>query len=271
MPYVEVPGGTLFYEVKGSGEPVLLLRGLARSSRHWLGFDDELAKRYQVITTDARGLGQSTARMKFTQGVPDMADDAVKVLDAAGVGAAHVVGVSLGGMVTMAMGIHHRARVRTMVVINSSIAGSGSLRLTPRGVLAIARGLTTGSVHDELADVLVPFTRDAAERAAMIDRWREIEAAESGMGVYTAIRQIGAALRFRVARALRTVDVPALVVYGTDDAFVPTRNSQVIYDCLPNARLVKLAGAGHEAMISHRTELAQIIDEFLKEHRVLAG
>jgi pimeloyl-ACP methyl ester carboxylesterase len=271
MAFVDVSGGVVFYDVKGAGEPVLLLRGLARSSRHWLGFDDELAKRYRVITTDARGLGQSTARMSFGQGVPDMAADAVKVLDAVGVETAHVVGVSLGGMVTMALGIHHPERVRTMTIINSSIGGSHKLRLTPRGALAIARGLVTGEVHDELANVLVPFAGTAPERAAMIAQWRDIEAAESGMGVQTAIRQIVAALRFRVGPALRGVTTPALVIYGTDDAFVPTANSQVIFDCLPNARLLKLAGAGHEAMISHKRELADAIDAFLKDHRVLAG
>ena len=271
MPVVSVPGGTVFYEVKGQGEPLVLLRGLARSSQHWLGFDERLAAHYRVLTIDARGLGRSKARVGVGLTVKMLADDVVAAMDAAGMPEAHVLGVSLGGMVTLGLGLEHPRRVRSMIIVNSSIAGSGVFRLSPRALLALGRGLLVrGSIHEALANVLVPFERGATERLRIVNEWARIER-EEGMGVATALVQLLAALRFRVRRRLPELRVPALVLYGSGDAFVPRRNSQVIFDLLPDAQLRKIMGAGHEPTLSHGAEIIAAIGEFLQGRAARVG
>lgn len=260
MPLLDTADGKIHYEVAGEGSPLVMLRGLARSMRHWLGYEAEVARHFKVITLDLRGIGQSTRPSTVKTTIYDMADDVVAVLDALGIEKAHVLGVSLGGMITLATGLRHAARCESLIVVNSSIAGEFTMRLTPAAI----RGILTSAVRPGaeaqrlMVDNLLGPEADEARRAAITDRYAEIERSE-GLYTKTALKQLIAAARFRPQRQMRAMTVPTLVVYGTDDVFVSNVNSIKLARHLPNAKLVPLEKAGHEASLDQGPALIEAV------------
>lgn len=262
MPNLKHPKGTIYYEVKGEGPPLVALRGLGRTIRHWLGFDDQLSEHFQVITFDFRGVGRTTASWGVGDSIFDSADDLFMILDELNIEAAHILGVSLGGMVALAAGISRPQRCLSVTVINTSIAGNRRPRLTLKALNAIGRGLQNrDNMHMGLVDVLVGSDFPQEMRPQIAQKFAEIEKREGLFGK-TVMKQIGSAARFHIKRKLRHFKPPLLIVFGTDDQFVPNIHSKKLFVQVPHARLHPIVGAGHELAIDHGDELIRVLKEF---------
>lgn len=263
--------GSVYYDVLGPDDapPLVMVRGLGRCVRHWLGFEQQLAKRYRVITVELRGVGARTARMTPVASLFDLASDIVAVLDELRIEKAHMLGISLGGMVALACGIEHHERFRSLIVINTSIAGLRTRRITVGAVRAMATGLINKSdktrLHRELVDVLVGTDCPPARKKFLADAYLKI-AGEDGLYADTVVMQLLAAARFLVKKQLPRVALPVLVVYGTADRFVPNVNSKRIAALLPHATLRAVVGGGHELPLDKPDELQSLIDEWMTKH-----
>jgi pimeloyl-ACP methyl ester carboxylesterase len=115
MPVADRGHTQIFWEEQGSGEPLLLVMGLGWPRQMWARHLPALTERFRVITFDNRGVGQ-TATTESQWSLSDMADDAVAVLDAAGVTQAHVYGASMGGGIAQVMTIEHPERVGALIL-----------------------------------------------------------------------------------------------------------------------------------------------------------
>src|SRR5207244_8092823 len=105
----------LYYEEHGRGDPLLLIMGLAADSTAWMFQVPDFAERYRTIVFDNRGVGRSSKpRGPYT--IHEMADDAAGLLDVIGIERAHVVGVSMGGMIAQELALRHPERVRGLVL-----------------------------------------------------------------------------------------------------------------------------------------------------------
>ncbi len=260
-------GIELAYQEVGDpgGEPLLLVMGLATQMIAW---PDELCsmlaeRGFRVIRFDNRDVGHSTrlddagvpGRLDLFLGrnpaylLPDMAADTVGLMDHLGIESAHVVGVSMGGMIGQTLAIEHRERIRSLVSMHST-TGSRRVGQPTLKVFALM-----------LADA--PRDRDAfIERIrrtyALIgspayptdeERLREVAEAswERGHNPRGVLRQLHAisASGDRTA-ALRKLDLPATVLHGTRDTLVRQSGGRATARAIPNARLRIVEGMGHD-------------------------
>ena len=117
---VEVNDFTLYYEIHGKGEPLLLLHGYSGSGRSWRPFVEELSKRYQVILPDLRGHGRSTNPSgKFTH--RQAALDMYSLLDHLGIRRFRAMGTSTGGMTLVHMATQQPSRPQALVLVAATI------------------------------------------------------------------------------------------------------------------------------------------------------
>lgn len=265
MRHVKTHAGHIAYDIQGDGIPLVMLRGLGRTVRHWVGFDRQMAQYFRVITMDLRGIGQTTQPHRLRDTVWSYADDVVAVLNHAGIEKAHVMGVSLGGMATLAVGVRHPGRAASIVVVNTSIAGQGIPRLTIDSASFLLKNLLRrdGNLQEKLVDILVGRATGSETRKALATAYSQI-AAEEGLYVTTVAKQLLAAARFAPGPWLSDMKVPTLIVAGTDDRFVPFANSQNLANLIPHAHFATIAGAGHEASADRGDELAKLLIQWIE-------
>ncbi len=259
MNEIKTKHGIIGYFEHGEGHPIVMLRGLARSVRHWAGFEKVMAQHFHVITFDLRGIDTNKIPLSPLHSLFDVAEDIKAVLDHLNIEKATILGVSLGGMVAMAAGLSFPERISSLIIVNSSIAGQKMMRLSPVALATISRAAwDTKNLETKLVEVLTGPDISAAKKKEIADLYNQIRA-ENGTPVRTVSNQIVGAARFAVAGQLKNIKLPTLVIYGSSDRFVPNENSKRIASLIPDAKLVELKHAGHEAHLDKPTEFVSAV------------
>ncbi|MCX4803845.1 alpha/beta fold hydrolase [Streptomyces sp. NBC_01214] len=271
---IEVDGIGLCTESFGdpSDPPVLLVMGLGASMLWWEeGFCRMLAAGGRfVIRYDHRDTGRSVT---YPPGQPgyttaDLVADAVRVLRAHEVPAAHVVGVSAGGALAQLLALGHAGRVRSLVLISTSCAVPGGPELPPP-TEEFVRFVSAADAEEPDADAVVehqvayarvlaggrrPFDEAAARDLVR----RDVERAHD----FGAARNHDALPDGAIAQApLSSIAVPALVIHGTADPMFPLRHGRALAERIPGGRLLALEDAGHGV---ERADWATIVAAILE-------
>lgn len=263
-----VGGIELVYDTIGdpSDRPLLLVMGLGMQLIHWeLELCEQLAARgFRVIRFDNRDAGRSTQvqapvpnLMRAFSGLKiqapylleDMAADAFGLLDHLGIEAAHVAGVSMGGMIAQSMALQRPERVLSL----TSIMSTTGERRAGRPKLRVWSVLTRRAPRDKAAYVeyFVRIFRLIGSKGFPVDeeRIRATAAATWERGHHPAGtgRQLAAIMASgdRTER-LRGVRVPTTVVHGRDDPLIPFRGGEATARAIPGAKLVAIPGMGHD-------------------------
>lgn len=232
----------------GSGEPVLLVMGLGVDHRGWILQIEDLQAHYRVIAFDNRGIGQSSVP-KGAYTTTQMARDALAVLTAAGEERAHVVGVSLGGMIAQKIALLAPERVRTLALLATH--GGGLTALPSPDTAYLFRQLQSARSDDERRDAM--FKILFPETFLMTHRRRILaETARLGSNLFLQQSPTGyqgqtmAALSHYTGRRLRALEgTPALVMTGLADRAVRPINTRLLHGWMPWARRVELPDVGH--------------------------
>ena len=124
MPNATIRELDMYYEVAGSGEPLLLIMGLGADLNAWVRQTPVLSTRYRTVTIDNRGVGRSS-KPPGPYSTAQMADEAAGLLDHLGVERAHVLGVSMGGMIAQEVALRHPRRVGTLTLVCTYAAPGG--------------------------------------------------------------------------------------------------------------------------------------------------
>jgi 3-oxoadipate enol-lactonase len=228
-------GANLYYERTGAGAPVLLVMGLGMNATGWWRTIPVLADAgLRVLAFDNRGVGRGD-RPPGPYSVPQLADDAVAVLDAAGLEQAHVYGISLGGMIAQEVALRHAARVRALV-LGATTAG-GELGV-PAGEATLAFFRRRGEMPaEEAVWASVPYNYSPRTRRAHGDRIAEDVEQRLRYPVEPApyMAQLQAALGHDAAARLGSIELPTLIVHGEADVMVPPVNGERLAAAIPGA------------------------------------
>jgi 3-oxoadipate enol-lactonase len=251
--------GVIEYSEHGEGQPLIMLRGLGRTVRHWAGFERQMARHFRVITFDLRGIGTNKVPISPRHSLFDVAEDIVEILDHLKIEKASLLGVSLGGMVALACGLRFPERVHSLIIVNSSIAGQKIMRLTPIALATISRAAwDPKNLESKLVDVLTGPDLPTPKKKKIADLYNQIRT-ENGMPLKAVASQLAGAARFFVADRLKGMKPPTLVIYGSNDRFVPVENSKRIASLIPDAKLFELKNAGHEAHLDKPEEFISAV------------
>jgi len=234
----------LHWESTGEGPPVLLIMGLGLSGGAWWRTVPVLAREFRVITFDNRGVGRSRS-VSYSCTTEAMADDAVSVLDAAGVAHAHVYGFSLGGMVAQQLALRHPERTVSLVLGATHAGGPNAVAPDPDVIEFLGR--RPRLPQEEAAWASIPYNYGPLCRRRHSERIAEDVAKRLAhpfpADAYRA--QLYAARLHNCLRRLSRIDVPALVVHGRQDRMIPVGNAELLAAGIPGARLRVLADSGH--------------------------
>jgi 3-oxoadipate enol-lactonase len=261
MPHAAIHGHDLYYERGGSGEPLLLVMGLAGTHRTWgRPFVDALSADFDVVAYDHRGIGNSS-RAEAGYSIADLADDAARLLDELGWQTAHVAGISMGGMVAQQIALRHAERVRTLTLGCTYAGGEGSSMTAETTFGRLGEAWGSGDRERALrvgweVNVSPGFAADDAQYAAFRDA-----ALAAPTALPAILAQVQAIGRHDTSTRLGEIAIPTLIVHGTEDEMLPVANAYAIAERMPAARLEVMDGIGHLFFWERPQESAQLVRE----------
>lgn len=258
MPTLPINGIDLNYEIAGHGPPLLLLHGLGSRSEDWGLQLPVFARHYQVIAPDLRGHGR-TSKPPGPYSVAMMAADVVGFLQGLGIDSAHIVGLSMGGMIAFQIAVDQPQRVRSMVIVNSAPAMVARTigewaRIQQR--VGLARLFGPARTGKFLSRRLFPKAEQEVLRAQLIERW-----AMNDRGSYLAAMR--AIVGWSVQDRIRDIRCPVLVLSGDRD-YMPLDFKQAYTGLIPGARLVVIEDSGHATPIDQADVFNAHVLEFLR-------
>ncbi len=226
MPIADSDGVRIHYELAGTGDPVVLIGGLAVHTGEYRPLIDALACHHRVLAADNRGVGLSD-KPDEPYSYEVMARDTLAAMNAANVAAADIVSFSMGARIALELCLAHPDRVRTLTLIAGRPSGRPRLR-----------------------------TRMLARLAAAGDR-------DGGHGVR---HQIEAGTGYDARRRVASVSVPTLVLHGRRDRIVPDADSRELASLIPGAEFDLMPGGHLAVLRTAATAYAERIDAFTAKH-----
>jgi 3-oxoadipate enol-lactonase len=246
----------LYYEEHGSGEPLLLIMGLAADSMAWLFQVPEFSKHYRTIVFDNRGVGRSS-KPPGPYTISQMADDTAALLDVLGIARAHVVGVSMGGMIAQELVLRHPRLVRGLVLACTYPEPDADIeRQRQFSVQELGGRVSAGGdiqidlqAFDPMAffQQLLPlaFNQEFIEKELPKIMPLFAGALQYGFSMEAILGQVAAVMSHKATDRLHQIAAPTLVITGDADRLVPPANSEILAKHIPGARLVKIPGGSH--------------------------
>jgi 3-oxoadipate enol-lactonase len=231
-------------EPEAPGEPILMIMGLAASSRLWYRLVPWISRRHRVLLFDNRGTGDS-APVRSRLSMAAMVDDAVAVLDDAGAERAHVIGASMGGMIAQQLALDHPDRVQSLVLACTTPGGRGGM---PPWRMLVASALRPMLGSRRTFPIVAPVLYASKTRGERPDRLRDDleRRMEDNTSALTVYAQMGAIAGHDTRGRLgELADLPTLVVHGLEDTLIPPDRGRDLAGLIPGARLELIPSCGH--------------------------
>ncbi|MGC1167147.1 MAG: alpha/beta hydrolase [Solirubrobacterales bacterium] len=245
MPKVELAGTELNYERAGAGEPLLLIQGMSANHLAWgRPFSSLLERDFEVIAFDNRGVGLSRPVTEAFS-IAEMAADTAGLLDSLEIESAHVLGISMGGMIAQELALAHPRKLRSLTIGCSYCGGEGSQLMDPADFQGLVEAMASGDrqrVYRAMYDLnLSPGFRAEESRYAEFTEMAEaLPAARETIGL-----QVQAIAAHDTRDRLPGISVPTLVIHGTVDRILGYPNGPLIASLIPGARLETYEDVGH--------------------------
>jgi pimeloyl-ACP methyl ester carboxylesterase len=238
-----------------------MIQGMSGHSLHWgEPFLNALERDFECIAFDHRGTGLSPrVEEDFTLG--DLAEDAAGLLEELGLESAHVLGISMGGMVAQELVLRHPEKVRTLVLGCTYAGGEGQQLSPPETMQILMEGMQSGDREQALrAAWTVNVSEAFAADAGAWDAFAEITATRP-VAVAVIMKQMRAIGGHDTSARLKDIRVPTLVIHGTEDRMLPASNGEAIARAIPGARYEPLDGVGHMFWVEQPGRSAELVRE----------
>jgi 3-oxoadipate enol-lactonase len=255
----------MYYEVHGKGVPLVMIQGFAGNHQAWFFQTPVFKKYYRAIIFDNRGIGR-TDKSSEPYTIKTMAEDVIGLMDYLNIDKAHVLGLSLGGMVAQEIAISYPERV-IKLVLGSTFAGREINDVHPKMVKAFAAPEGTANIDFRsipIEKVMYQMTSLAFNKR--LYRMILLPLSKRSMKSINPeghFKQMAAVSSYTTLDRLHLIKAPTLVITGTGDRIISPGASEVIASYIPNAKLVLVKGGSHAFFMEMRGRFNKEVLGFL--------
>lgn len=228
MPTVKVNDITMYYELQGEGEPLVLIAGLGLDLSEYNGIDSWLAQKYQVLAFDNRGAGR-TDKPDTPYSIEMMADDTAKLMQALGIQAAHIIGISMGGRIALALALQHPELVKNLVLVSTSARVKRSWRFRLMEIITI-----------------LPIFKGKYPQPR-----------------YAYLRQRQASGAYKCTDRLQELHLPTVILHGKKDKIVPYSLAEEMRAGIQGSKISTFQGGHIFFFMRERQQFLEDIAQFL--------
>lgn len=248
----------------GSGPLVIFLHGIGGNRTNWHDQLPEFGRHFHAVSWDARGYGESDdydGPLEFG----DFAIDLARVIDHFRARRAHLVGLSMGGVIALDFALRYPDRLATLTLCDS-MPGFGHLTESQRREFIRLRQepLLAGKEPRDIAPAVAKTLLSKSPRPGCFER---LVASMAALHKESYIKTITGSVNYARPLELEIITAPALVVVGAEDALTPPETSREMARRIPGARLTVIEGAGHLSNIEQPEAFNRAVLAFLTEHR----
>jgi 3-oxoadipate enol-lactonase len=267
MPIIAINGTELYYEDSGQSgsapaETIVFSHGLLMTGDMFAAQVQALRDRYRCIVYDHRGQGRSSASSMRCIDMDTIADDAAKLIETLGVDPVHFCGLSMGGFAAMRLAIRKPHLLRSIVLMNTTAEPEFAPNI-PRyrmmnwaarwfGVRSVLSGVTPLMFGKSFLQTPGRDADRALGRAMLLQNRRSVWRAVNGVMERQGLRE-----------EVKQINLPTLVLVGEEDAAISAALSEPLAQLIANARLVRIARAGHSSSLEEPAAVTQAITQFL--------
>ena len=263
MPIARLNGINISYRVEGRGEPLVMIMGFSAGRVGWMPQIPFFRKHYRVTTFDNRGAGKSD-KPPGPYSTRMMADDTAKLMDHLGIEKAHIMGLSMGGMIAQELAINYPQRVMKLVLA----ATYARQDETSGDMLEQAKFLQL--TPEKKASALISLAFNKPTYRFVFGLLAGIQTRLIGGSGRTGIAGQSEACRIHdTLERLSSITAPTLVIVGTGDRIIKPVSSKVIAGKIPNARLVRVEGGSHYFSFEMRKVFNREVLDFLRSEAPL--
>ncbi|MDF1795098.1 MAG: alpha/beta fold hydrolase [Coxiellaceae bacterium] len=257
---------SMYYEVHGKGEPLVLIAGFSADHLSWREVIKPLSKHYQVVVFDNRGAGQTDAPTG-DYSIEQMSDDVIALCQHLGIEQAHFVGNSMGGKIVQMLGYRHANYVKSLVISNSSIDSYNAFTLYLEAQLELLKAeAPMRSIIKAICSWVYsyPYLSHGTNLNDLIELALNNPYPFTPQG-YTSQRV--ALDEFNSSDWLHQINAPTLVIGGDLDIIFTPQMVKAIADNIPEAKYIELEECGHLPFIEHPEKFVDIVTTFLNDAR----
>ena len=251
MPCVRVNDIMMYYEVHGDrGSAVVLIHGYHCSKADWpKSLVSRMATAHRIVIFDNRGVGQ-TDKPTTPYSMAQFAGDVVGIMDALNIQAAHIFGISMGGMIAQHVALSYPERVLSLVLGSTAPGEPGGLfpvNPSQEVLVALSKPSSGDRAQDERDGWLIVYTRPFIEgnRALLESQLMDTLAYPEAPAYALNLQLEAISTTHDTLHRLGEIRQPTLIQAGLEDVLIPAGNSKILAERIPNARLIEYPSAAH--------------------------
>lgn len=264
MPLKNCNGISLYYEIRGVGTPLILISGLGGDHYFWQSSIEILAAKFQVITFDTRGIGQTDAPHE-AYSMDLFVADLASLLDELQIKKAHILGFSMGGNIALSFALKHPGRIEKLIIAASHAKINPQIRLFVDAVLDVyEQGISTKQMFNLIAPWLFSTTFLSNPENAVYLEYDENEPDQQPL--YAWKNQYLAQRAYDVADHLSEIKMPTLILTAENDLFASLDDATLLHKQIENSALQIIPKSGHLMNFEYPEVFHQHILDFLTQH-----
>jgi len=246
MPHVETNGIQMYYEERGSGDPLICIMGITAPGAVWEAHAEAWQSHFRCILGDNRGVGQTDKpEGPYTSAM--MADDYAGLMDSLGIEKARVVGCSMGSIIAQQLALRHPEKVQSAVLMCSWARCDRYAKSVFAHMKAIKARLRPEEFMEyiQLLIFTKPFWDNDEAYQSVLDGRGDAANGEAPQPLHAMEAQAAACTEHNTLDQLKDIKCPCLVIGGQDDIFTPRWMGEEVAAGIPNSDLHLYEGAGH--------------------------